>query len=348
MSKLKAAQDFSAQANDDIAPPSKPIAPAQEWQQAQFEQHQSDAEVVAAPTEKRSKLMRVFVLALLALIVAESGWTLWQAWLRGPIWFGLYAAVFTGAIALLGRLCWREFIRLRQLKRNQRQRQAGIRISDSSQSGEAQGLLDQISATTPVPFADAVSHWQACRQPHHNDVEQLQLYERNVLQRQDEAAQRCIYRYAAQSSLLLAASPMASLDMALMLWRNQAMLDQIARIYGVEPGYWSRIRLLRQMLNNLLFAGGSQVALDLGTQMLSAELTGKLSARVAQGLGAGLLTARLGYAACAECRPLPYQTESRPSLMQVQGKLLAELKSVSADALNSARARQQRNEQFTD
>ncbi|QIZ75830.1 TIGR01620 family protein [Ferrimonas lipolytica] len=347
MSKLKAAKEFDIDAVDANAPLEPTLSPAQDIDETQWRQALEPEMEIEAARPKRSLLLRLVLIAVTVLVVAETGWSLWQAWLRGPIWFGLYGVTIGGAVLLLGGMLLRELRRLRQLKRNGDQRQAGLRISASAQSGEAQQLLKQISSTVPAEFAQATEHWRECQQAHHNDSEQLQLYERTVLQQQDEAAQRCIYRYAAQASLLLAASPMASLDMGLMLWRNQTMLDQVARIYGIEPGYWSRIKLIRQMLKNLLFAGGSQVALDLGTQMLSAELTGKLSARVAQGLGAGLLTARLGYAACSECRPLPYQSQSQPSLLTVQGKLLSELKSVSAEALQSVRAHKQRNEQFT-
>ncbi|WP_051202077.1 TIGR01620 family protein [Ferrimonas senticii] len=346
--QLKAAKSFESHDFVDDNPPQ--LAAAQDHIEADWQQV-DQLEPLAPATKRGSRLAKLVLLALLVLIGAEAGYSVWQAWLRGPLWFGLYAAVIGGALVVIGRLGWRELSRLRMLKRNQRQRQTGIRLLDSTQAGEADKLLEELSVQLPVQFNPALEEWQHAKQAHHNDAEQLQLYEAKVLRQQDIEAQRCIYRYAAQASLLLAASPMASLDMALMLWRNQSMLDEVARIYGVEPGYWSRVRLIKQIVRNLLFAGGSQVALDLGTQMLSAELTGKLSARVAQGLGAGLLTARLGYAACAECRPLPYAVQMRPSLLSVQGKLLAELKNVSVDALNLARSKAAtappRNEQFT-
>ncbi|SHI08245.1 TIGR01620 family protein [Ferrimonas marina] len=284
-----------------------------------------------------SKLLRGVLLTFGLLLLVEAGHTLWSVYQQHWAWFALYATAFAGAGLVLARWGWREWRRLRQLKAAQGARDQAKRMACSAQRGEAEGFIKQISQQVPEAYQPQVVDWQQRRQPHHDDAELLLLYERTVLSRQDEAAHECIYRYAAQASLLLAASPMAVLDMALMLWRNQAMLDEVARIYGIEPGYWGRIRLVRGILANLLYAGGSELALDLGTQMLSAELTGKLSARVAQGLGAGLLTARLGYAACAQCRPLPYQARQRPSLMKVQGRLLSELTRVSADALRQAR-----------
>lgn len=132
--------------------------------------------------------------------------------------------------------------------------------------------------------------------------------------------------------------------MALILWRNQKMIQDIARCYGVELGYWSRIRLIRGILVNILYAGTTELATDLGTQLLSVEMSGKLSARLGQGLGGGLLTARLGYQAMALCRPLAFSSASKPKLSRIHKELLLELKDFSASVL--AR-KTERNKDFT-
>ncbi len=337
IASIRGAQEFDAEIVNS-SPVQEELAPAQEWQAEDWLAAEVPPEVPPIRSVSSPLLMWICVAALL-LCSAEAVVSLQDAWQRGIGWFGLYAVVLGGSLLFIGRGLWREYLSLRQLKRNTQQRSQGERISHSTQYGEAEPFLAQLNAQLPMVFEHAQLQWQQAKQAHHNDAEQVRLYERLVLSQQDEAAERCIYRYAAQASLLLAASPMASLDMALMLWRNQSMLNEVSRIYGISPSYWSRVRLVRQILKNLLFAGGSQVAMDLGAQLLSTEITGTLSARLAQGLGAGLLTARLGYMACAECRPLPYQQHPRPSLMAVQGRLLAELKQVSADALQQVRAR---------
>ena len=48
------------------------------------------------------------------------------------------------------------------------------------------------------------------------------------------------------------------------------------------------------VLVNLAFAGATEIVQDLGMDWLSQDITAKLSARAAQGIGVGLLTARLG------------------------------------------------------
>lgn len=104
------------------------------------------------------------------------------------------------------------------------------------------------------------------------------------------------------------------------------MVNQIAQIYGIELGYWSRLRLLKMVLLNLAFAGATEVVQDIGLDWLSQDLTAKLSARAAQGIGVGLLTARLGIKAMEFCRPLAFQAGEKPRLNHIQQELLGQLK----------------------
>lgn len=59
---------------------------------------------------------------------------------------------------------------------------------------------------------------------------------------------------------------------------------------------------------------------------LSQDLAARLSARAAQGIGAGLLTARLGIKAMELCRPLPWLEDDKPRLADFRRQLIGELK----------------------
>ena len=61
-------------------------------------------------------------------------------------------------------------------------------------------------------------------------------------------------------------------------------------------------------------------------EWLSQDLTAKLSARAAQGIGIGLLTARLGIKAMEFCRPLVFQADEKPRLTNIHKELLTTLK----------------------
>ncbi|SUH09039.1 Membrane protein YcjF [Salmonella enterica subsp. enterica] len=54
---------------------------------------------------------------------------------------------------------------------------------------------------------------------------------------------------------MIAVSPLALVDMAFIAWRNLRLINRIATLYGIELGYYSRLRLFRLVLLNIAFAG---------------------------------------------------------------------------------------------
>ncbi len=86
-----------------------------------------------------------------------------------------------------------------------------------------------------------------------------------------------------------------------------------AFILSIELGYYSRLRLFRLVLLNIAFAGASELVREVGMDWMSQDLAARLSTRAAQGIGAGLLTARLGIKAMELCRPLPWIDNDKPS-----------------------------------
>ena len=105
--------------------------------------------------------------------------------------------------------------------------------------------------------------------------------------------------------------------MLLVAWRNLRMIREIATVYGIAPGLLTQGKLLKQVLQNLAFAGASEVAMDAGSALLGSSLTAGLSARAGQGIGAGLFTARTGLMTIKLCRPLPEPDRPKNMLQQI-------------------------------
>lgn len=349
-SALKPAQEFN------LTPDSTSeidIKPSQQFRfdEVEFEQQVeqllpendpfSMAENVTKPIKKRSKLTRLVILAVMAVVVVQTLLGLLSAWQQSPWLFGFYSAVLAVIGLWCAKICIKEYRQLKRLKQTEQLQQTAARLKLSVQQGETDLFIKQLSVNLPPQVTEPYFLHANDEQ---NDAEQLALYEQLVVTPQDMRAKKIVSRYAAESAILLAASPLAALDMALMLWRNQRMLRQIAACYGIELGYWSRIKLIKSIIHNIIYAGSSEIVVDLGSQLLSVEMTGKLSARLAQGLGGGLLTARLGYQAMTLCRPIAFADDNRPKLSQVHQSLLAELKDFSVSALSKNRAR---NKDFT-
>ena len=59
---------------------------------------------------------------------------------------------------------------------------------------------------------------------------------------------------SAESAVIVAIGPLAVIDMFFIAWRDIRLINKIAAIYGIELGYFTRLRLLRMVLVNLAFA----------------------------------------------------------------------------------------------
>lgn len=267
--------------------------------------------VIERATQKRrlGRWLLVSLLLLSAAIATESTLLIVESfeqhWLLGSLWAGGLAL----ALLLMVVFMVKEVVLLRRLKQRWRRQQ----------QPSAEHVLHELK------HPDLAHAWEQIEQPYWNDDERQERFEKDIVSRIDQQAQRIISKRAAESAALVALSPSSVADMLLLLWRNHRMMTDIAACYGVELGYWSRIGLWRQILTNLAYAGMSELAVDLGTQWLSAELMTKLSARAGQGLGAGLLTARLGFQVIDLTRPLPFTHVKRPGYARLQKDILAQL-----------------------
>lgn len=291
---------------------------------------QTDALVEKALQPKRSLWRRMVKLGLgiFGLSVVAQGVT-WahQAWVTQD-WIALggcaAGALIIGAGA--GSLVteWRRLWRLRQ--RVETRQQAAV-LLHSELPGNGLAFCEKLAASAGLNSSHPVmQRWYAALHDTQNDKEIVTLYARIVQPMLDNRARKEISRSAAQSTLMIAVSPLALVDMAFVAWRNLRLINRIAAIYGIELGYFSRVRLFRLVLLNIAFAGASELVREVGMDWMSQDIAARLSARAAQGIGVGLLTARLGIKAMALCRPLPWLEDDKPRLGDFRRELLSEVK----------------------
>jgi putative membrane protein len=283
------------------------------------------------PSKSSNRGLWYWVGALCSLtLLASWQWLTFisESW-QSSVWQGGAVSALTGFILLLaGRAGWAEWRLWRQLRQRQEWRQTSARLVQSVQFGEAMPLCQQIRSAMPSSVATE-TRWQQFISQHraeHSDAETLRLFEMNLLQAADLPVQQQIRQAAMQTGVAVAMSPFALADMLLVLWRGSLMLREIAHLYGCSLGRLRTLRLMKKFVQTVFFAGASEMAVDLGSDLLGAELTGKLSARLGQGVLAAVLVARLGRFAQQELRPLP-QASMEPTLIaQVVQDVLQKLK----------------------
>lgn len=243
-----------------------------------------------------------------------------------PVISSLYGVLLFIITVIFGTTAFREFSSLRQLSKQENVRSQVQSIFQESNKYDARGLCEKISEQLPCDITvNEGKSWSDILQPEYTDIEVINLYSKEVLSSVDQKALDEVAKFSTESVVLIAISPVAIIDMMLMFWRNLRMIDKVAGLYGLKLGYWSRLRLIKHVFINMAYAGASEIIADFGADLLGADLLGKLSGRMAQGLGAGMLTARLGIKTISLCRPIPFQNKP-PKLNDIRKKIVFKIK----------------------
>jgi putative membrane protein len=238
---------------------------------------------------------------------------------------GVWLAIFTALGMLVLRQVLVEYTGLKQLRRQSDIRTQSEQMVNTSVIGLAEQHCLKIAKNLPNDCQNLVANWRESYDPHHCDSEVLCLFEHLVLAPIDKLAMEQVTKNASAASVMIAVSPFAFLDMLIVLWRNIRMMNQVSEIYGLHLGYWARVKLIRKIFHTMLYAGAAEILSDAGNYALSAGIAGKLSARIAQGMGAGVLTARIGLKAINESRPLPWLSQTKPGVSVISKQLMADL-----------------------
>ncbi|HDZ9204897.1 TPA: TIGR01620 family protein [Vibrio cholerae] len=270
------------------------------------------------------------------LFTVFSGLVAWQAVdsiaqaVQSADWLSLGWAGFMSALATLGLgAIGKELWKLRRLRQHfSVQEQAQVLINRDA-VGQGESFCRQL-ATQGAIDNQGYQRWQMALNTSHSDAEILDLYDALVVAEQDKKANQIITRYATEATVLVAISPLAIVDMLLVAWRNFSMIDQLAKVYGVELGYWSRIQLFKAVLLNMALAGATELAIDASVELFSMDLAGQVSARAGQGIGIGILTARLGIKAAGLLRPLPWHPDRQLKLSAVRKQVVSKVAALLA------------------
>ncbi|MBU1618321.1 MAG: TIGR01620 family protein [Gammaproteobacteria bacterium] len=328
MTALKQAKSFKeADFIGSDAVSELPMARAQQFEQADFV-----VEPQAVPEQPKRKPVSALLwagvsslLLLVAVALYSAVATIRQAFITPGISTVLDALFCVALLTLGSLLLLREWRLWRRLAKTRKWQQAHQRIHATIQYGEAEQLCLDIAAVLPESTQQDVADWKAQKQTEHSDQELLDLFELRVLSKADARVRQQIHQASADTAIAVAVSPFALADMLLVLWRTSKLLRQMAESYGASLGQLRSLLLIKHLFATLLWAASSELALDLGSDLIGAELTSKLSMRSGQGLIAGMLVARLGLAAQQLLRPLPLAQSQKLSLLDLSKALVRRL-----------------------
>ncbi|NOH96900.1 TIGR01620 family protein [Vibrio sp. 99-70-13A1] len=293
-------------------------------------EHEQQLEQVIRPSKHSSWLGTGVLTTFTALVgwqAVDSVITAFQTadWLTLG-WTGFIAGIASLGLGAIGKELWK----LRSLKKHFSVQEVSESLLTSDSVGKGKAFCEDIAKQGGIKEeSPAYDKWKNSVNPSHSDAEVLDMYDAIVVSQQDKEATRIISRFATESAALVAVSPLAAVDMLLVAWRNFTMINKLAQVYGIELGYWSRLRLFKLVLLNMALAGASELAIDASMDLMSMDLAGKVSARAGQGLGVGILTARVGLKAMSLLRPLPWHKDRKVKLSDFRKAILLEVKRIT-------------------
>ena len=288
------------------------------------------------------KGLKPFLYAAAALLVVYTGFSLyettvslWQKhWIIGTSFLALVTTVLVLGVTaarsyLVGVDTARELDSIRDLS---------SRIRPSRDRGQGELLINELeSFYSGKPQQELLKVAIAQLEDYFDDREILDSLERNFFQVLDQAATAKISSHCLYTGTTIALSPWAVMDVGLALWRNVRMVEEVASIYGFRPGYAQRIRLLRMVLTNMAFVGGSQVLMDSLAESATRLGVGlPIFSSFAQGVGAAIYTGRIGITAIECSRPVENPQDSRPTLSKLLSPTISDLQARMASFVSGS------------
>lgn len=232
----------------------------------------------------------------------------WLGWLG----LGILGAFIIAILALITR----EILALRRLRVLDALKADAARATldnDRKRAGEVTDQLLAIYAGRP-DLARARQNVTDNLPNLFDGNEVIALAERSLMSPLDARAKALTAASARRVALVTAVSPRALVDIAFVIYESIRLAGAIAALYGARPGFFGFWRLTGAVLAHLAVTGGLVLTDGVVEQLVGQGLAAKLSARLGEGVVNGLMTVRVGIAAIRVVRPLPFETQTQPTV----------------------------------
>jgi putative membrane protein len=241
-------------------------------------------------------------------------------------WLGWVAAVLA-AIAALAFLAvaLREAAGLWRLAKIEGLHDRAVAASAQDDREAARGLArDLIALYAREPtMARARAVVEAASRDIVDGADLIDVAERELMGPLDARARALIADTAKRVSLVTAVSPRALVDILFVAAETLRLVRRLATLYGGRPGGLGLLRLVRHAVGNLAVTGGMAAGDSILGEVVGHGFAARISAKLGEGVLNGILIARLGLAAMATTRPLPFKQLPRPSVGDVAGGLFS-------------------------
>lgn len=272
------------------------------------------------PPRRRFRWLPILLSAAFGLVVMGASLSIMQLVeslsARSP-WLGWLALALAGILTFAAvSMLVREVIGLLRLSKIEALQETASRAINLDERQSAESALAELQSLYAgrQDMAWNLSQFKT----HEDDIldprDRMRLADRLLIEPLDLVAQKIIARRARRVTLLTTVTPAAALDILFVAVQNFGMLREIATLYGGKPSTLATLKIARMVVTHLAIAGGLSLSDSFIQLFIGKGLLGRLSARFGEGAVNGILTARIGLATSAVCRPIPKQGSSNETL----------------------------------
>jgi putative membrane protein len=247
-----------------------------------------------------------------------------NSFILGTVFLFLIVAICGASLTLT----WQAIQKIRTLRTVSSLQREGQQLITNNAYGNAKTYLNKIALfyNEDLSFRNRLDRFYISINDSHHDREICALFSKQVMRDIDQQAYQIVTKGSKETALFVMISQIALLDTILTLWRNVRMVKEIATLYGGKPGFFGSMSLMFNVIQNLIYADVSESVADGTAEIVGGSVLSVMSAQIAQGLGAGILTARLGINAMQACRPLPFMEDEKPRLKEIRREVMSSLK----------------------
>ncbi len=283
---------------------------------------------VEQTTSRRWRFLTLLATGAFGLFTMWLGLTVTQLvesfFARSPVlgWiaFSLATLIAVAAMGIIIREIWGLYS-LRKIEHLQDQAARAFNLKDRQAATAALSGLEELYGTD-ASASSALAQLHTHRSDIMNPEDRLRLADRLLLEPRDAQARTLVARRARRVTLLTTVTPAAAFDILFVAVQNLMMLRELASLYGGRPSTLSTLKLARMVATHLAVTGGLALSDNLIQHVIGKGLLGRLSARFGEGAVNGILTTRIGLAACNVCRPVPNSGNGKDTLAAMVKELL--------------------------
>ena len=270
-------------------------------------------------------------LLLIGLLLLDTYHFIVQQYANSLFLGTLFLLIISSILATTVTLTWRTYQNIKKLHVVATLQHEGQRLMMNNQHGNVMPYLNKVSDfyKDRPDIKTRLDRFYIILNDTYSDRDVCHLFSTQVMADIDQQAYRLVAQRSKETALMVMISQVALIDTFLTLWRNIHLINDIANLYGHRPGFLGSINLTISVLKSMLYADVSQMIADTTAEILGGSFLSIMSTQVAQGLGNGILTARIGLQTIQACRPLPFFEHERPSLKMVRAEIINSIKGLS-------------------